>query len=151
MGALSDDDVCLFVCCLQKRIQYIYNFSTTKQISHYEQLIESSFPSSLSVSTTSLGWWCLDGCRPPPYVDNATASFDQLNGSVTVTCIKGHRLPSGLRQVTQYCNADGSWHIIDHCNGLYCIPPTHYCDRALRPGRPCVGERVMCTTIGLLA
>ena len=132
----------------------------------------------------------LDGCESPPYVENATATFNQFTRSVSLTCIKGHRFPSGQprlwndqscvewdvkpytphptgplyqrtsfshwstsslkwlmmcrvgrltlhtptplvhsikghrfptgqQSLTAYCNQDGSWQVIEHCQGIY--------------------------------
>jgi len=36
---------------------------------------------------------------------------------VSVTCIKGHRFPTGQRLFTAHCSQDGSWQLIDHCKG----------------------------------
>jgi len=60
----------------------------------------------------------LDGCESPPYVENATATFSQFSRSVSLTCIKGHRFPTGQRSLTAHCNQDGSWQLIDHCQGI---------------------------------
>ena len=67
----------------------------------------------------------LDGCWSPPYVENATAEFDQLNGSVSLTCVKGHRFPNGEQHLVVSCNQDTSWPLIDHCQGtsMYTVVP----------------------------
>jgi len=36
---------------------------------------------------------------------------------VSVTCIKGHRFPTGQRLLTAHCSQDGSWQFIDNCEG----------------------------------
>ena len=84
----------------------------------------------------------LDGCEPPLYVENATATFSQVSRTVSLTCIKGHRFhtgqqqqqlqqqllrllllllhrfPTGQSSYTAECKQDGSWDLIDHCEGI---------------------------------
>ena len=43
----------------------------------------------------------LDGCDPPPYVENATATFSQVSRTVSLTCFKGHRFHTGQHQQQQ--------------------------------------------------
>jgi len=54
-----------------------------------------------AVSTAATRCVFLDGCGSPPYVENATAQFDQLNNSVTLTCIKGLRTRNDFLSVNE--------------------------------------------------
>lgn len=66
-------------------------------------------------------WWgdviCLTAhpCYPAPLVVNATVSLDDVIGQLTVTCIRGHRFPSGTSQQVFSCSEDGTWFYIHPC------------------------------------
>ena len=75
-----------------------------------------------SVTSLTFRDWpvcCSDRCVSPPYVENATAVFHPDLRSVVLTCIKGHRFPTGERHYTAQCHQDGSWQRIHHCKSTY--------------------------------
>jgi len=56
-------------------------------------------------------------CRPPLLVNNAVATLNQTDRSVTISCQIGHRFPDGTKKRVLYCDADGYWEHIPHCDG----------------------------------
>jgi len=66
-------------------------------------------------------------CVSAPIVANATCSLDIESRLLTVSCVTGHRFPSGTNIASLKCNDDGTWNDIDPCQRECDVghPPVH--------------------------